>query len=97
MSIGIQISLPLELLSGAESLTAEGISAYLSDAVKAQQKIQQADMNIRVSRERIIEWARDLEKIVDSDLDDFRKVQALRQLVAASREYANQVEGIMSR
>lgn len=89
----IQVILPLDVLSGAESLTAEGISAFLSDATKATERADAAERNEKALAQKLVDWVGQLENILDADWNDFRKSQALRELVSETRQFTNFVKG----
>lgn len=89
----IQIILPLDLLNGAKSLTAEGIQEYLADAIEFKAKADRAQDNEKALAQRVVDWSNQLENILNGDHNDFQKAQLLRELSSEARQFTNFVKG----
>ena len=88
----IQITLPLDTFEGAESLTPEGITAFLHAAIENKEKVQKAKDDEKRWREVVIQWSNHLDRLLEADIDDFQKRQYLRNFAAEARQQAKAVE-----
>jgi hypothetical protein len=89
----IQITLPLDVFAGAKSLTPEGISEFLEGAIKNKEKIQQAQNEAVTIAKQALGFFADLRRVLDADMDEYKKFQTLRELQRVSIPFTDFLKG----
>lgn len=56
-------------------------------------KVEAAQRNETALAQKLVDWSHVLQTILDADYDDFRRAQALRELLDQTKQFTNFVKG----
>jgi hypothetical protein len=76
----ITVTIPLSMLAGAESLSAEGISTLLADVQNVRAAQRQAEDRLQIHAREVKQIGFELQAAVDADMNIMDKFTVIRSL-----------------
>lgn len=83
----IMVMIPIDLVQGATSLDAQGISEYLSKAVEAHANIPRLQAIIDERTQKVKDIGAYLENLADQPADSMKRAKDMRQLIQDCKNY----------